>query len=189
MEHIIEGILIKYNEPILDNRMVIKPGAFDEHKVNTIPIFKECHALVPPIGMADLRYEEDGVYYTGRLFDTDESDKIIQKCSVQKMNLSLCANKIKWESDSSRNVIGATPRHMAFTRIFDDTAKIMTIDGKNVDLLRKKATKETKEPAKAEILANLREDIDLLTHDRQPTAEEMKIVNDISAVIAMMEKE
>lgn len=42
---------------------------------------------------------------------------------------------------------------------------------------------------KTDILANLREDIDLLTHDRQPTAEEMKIVNDISAAIAMLEEQ
>lgn len=191
MEHIIEGILIKYNEPMFNNRaVIIKPGAFDEHKVSTIPIFKDFCDREQPIGMADLRYEEDGVYYTGRLFDTDESDEIIQECLVQKMDLGLYANKIKWESDSSScNVIGAELRYMAFALISDNAAKILTIDGEDIYLLREKATKETKEPTKAEILANLREDIDLLTYDRQPTAEEMKIVNDISTVIAMMEKE
>ena len=39
-----------------------------------------------------------------------------------------------------------------------------------------------------ELLANLREDIDLLTCNRQPSPEEMKIVNDISAVIAFLKE-
>ena len=39
-----------------------------------------------------------------------------------------------------------------------------------------------------ELLTNLREDIDLLTCNRQPSPEEMKIVNDISAVIALLKE-
>jgi len=36
------------------------------------------------------------------------------------------------------------------------------------------------------LIANLREDIDLLTKDREPTPEEMKIVNDITTAITLL---
>lgn len=38
----------------------------------------------------------------------------------------------------------------------------------------------------AKLLARLQADIELLTHDRQPTAEELKIVNDLSAAVALL---
>jgi len=44
-------------------------------------------------------------------------------------------------------------------------------------------------PDRETVIANLREDIDLLTHDRQPTAEELRIVNDLSAAIALLDQE
>ena len=80
MKHIIEGILVKYNEPMYSRWTVIKPGAFDKHKVQAIPIYEDLDFGKQLVGWADLRYEEDGVYYTGRLLDRDnKSDEIIQE--------------------------------------------------------------------------------------------------------------
>lgn len=44
-------------------------------------------------------------------------------------------------------------------------------------------------PDRETVIANIREDIDLLTHDRQPTTEELRIINDLSAAIALMEEQ
>ena len=44
-------------------------------------------------------------------------------------------------------------------------------------------------PDRETVIANIREDIDLLTHDRQPTTDELKIVNDLSAAVVLLEEQ
>jgi hypothetical protein len=39
------------------------------------------------------------------------------------------------------------------------------------------------------VVANIRKDIDLLTHGRQPTADELRIINDLSAAVVLLKEQ
>ena len=43
-------------------------------------------------------------------------------------------------------------------------------------------------PDMEKVIANILEDIDLLTYDRQPTTDELKIINDLSAAVALLKE-
>ncbi len=44
-------------------------------------------------------------------------------------------------------------------------------------------------PDRETIIENIREDIDLLTHDRQPTTDELRIINDLSAAVVLLKEQ
>jgi len=39
------------------------------------------------------------------------------------------------------------------------------------------------------VIANILEDIDLLTYDRNPTTDELKIINDLSAALSLLKEQ
>ena len=127
MKHVVEGILIKYNEPWF-NGVRILPGAFDAYNVSILPMWADFESKETIVGWARLRYEKDGVYYTGSIC----KDDVIQKCLDDGLDLGMFANKIEWKDEKQKTVRSAKLLGMAFTPIPDGAAKILTIDGMKV---------------------------------------------------------
>ena len=128
MQHTVEGCLVKYNVPWF-NGTIIKPGAFDKYDVKEIPIWCDFDHKGKIVGYATLKYEEDGVYYTGVINDSEESDEIIQHVLDLDLDLGMYAYHIKMKG---HDVTSAELLGMAFAQIPDGAACISKIDGKQV---------------------------------------------------------
>jgi hypothetical protein len=132
LKHTIKGCLVKYNTPWHDGTIVTQE-TFKNNAKKIVPINTDFRTMNEPasvVGYAQLLIGEDGVYYSGRLIDSEVSEKMIQKVIKEKYRLGLYANHIRFKK-GTRELIEGNICAMAFTPFIDNAAEVIEIAVEN----------------------------------------------------------